>query len=98
MHHFLKASTGGKPDFPERADLPNLTDNEADAALGLLHLLVQGYAAEDYTAAGYPDPLTGRYFWNVWIEHHVIAGGKRIPLREWAANAVCRDFTPDDAA
>jgi hypothetical protein len=85
-----------KPDFPTSADLPGLTPHEALAALGLLRLLIDARAAEVYTAAGSYDPITGRYKWNVWLEHHVVPGGKRIPLRDWAASVVCRDLDPDD--
>jgi hypothetical protein len=96
VHHLFTRKTD-KPDFPERVDLPFLTDKEANAALGLLRLLVETGAAEVYTQP-VPDPITCRYRWNVWLNHHVVPGGKRIELREWAAGVVCRDFTPDDAA
>jgi hypothetical protein len=83
------------PDFPDRADLPAMTEDEARAALDLLRLLVAAGDADCYTAAGGPRK-DGRYFWNVWIESHVIPGGKRIPLREWAASMLCIPHTPDD--
>jgi hypothetical protein len=85
-----------KPDFPTSADLPGLTPREAVAALGLLRLLISAEQVEVYTAAGGPD-ANGLYFWNVWINHSdQCPGGKRIPLREWAASVVCRDFDPDE--
>jgi hypothetical protein len=84
------------PDFPAREDLPRLTDDEAAAALSLLRLLVAAGDVDVYTAAGGPRK-DGRYLWNCWIESHVIPGGKRIPLREWAAGALCLPHGPEDA-
>jgi hypothetical protein len=46
-----------KPEWPERADLPWLTDKEASAALCLLRLLVQAGAADVYTQP-LPDPAS----------------------------------------
>jgi hypothetical protein len=86
-----------KPDFPTSADLPQLTPGQAMAALGLLRLLLDSGMAEVYTAAG-GLRADGLYLWNIWLSDRITPGGKRVPLREWAANVVCRDFTPDDAA
>jgi hypothetical protein len=100
MYHFLGKKATIKRDFPERVDLPYLTDREASAALGLLRLLVDYGAAEVYTAAGGPR-ADGRYLWNVWLHESVAPpSGRRIPLREWAARSVCVDYTPEgpDAA
>jgi hypothetical protein len=59
MYHFLGKKATIKPDFPERVDLPYLTDREAGAALCLLRLLVEAGAAEVYTRP-IPDAVTGR--------------------------------------
>jgi hypothetical protein len=83
------------PDFPERLDLPRLTDKEAAAALALLRLLVDQGAVDVYTAAG-GVRADGRYLWNCWIESHILPGGKRIPLREWAAGVMLLPHHPDD--
>jgi len=51
------------PDFPERADLPHLSEQEAEAALALLRLLVAQGQATVYTR---PYTLEGeRPRWNV---------------------------------
>ncbi|HEY7092239.1 MAG TPA: hypothetical protein VH393_03615 [Ktedonobacterales bacterium] len=93
VHHLFSRRAAPKPDFPDPRDLPRLTPQEAMAALGLLRLLVDQDVAAVYTAAsGIQED--GRYFWNVWLNHPVVPGGKRIPLREWAAAAVCRDDAP----
>jgi len=97
MVHHLFSRKNEKPDFPTAQDAPDLTPHEALAALGLLRLLVDAGAAEVYTAAG-GLRADGLYLWNIWLSDRITPGGKRIPLREWAARAVCRDYTPDDAA
>jgi hypothetical protein len=84
-----------KPDFPTSADLPGLTPREAMAALGLLRLLISADAADVYTAAG--NSHRERPLWNVWLNSSErCPGGRRIELETWAAQVVCRDFTPDD--
>ena len=97
MVHHLFSRKNEKPDFPMAQDVPDLTPHEALAALGLLRLLVDAGAAEVYTAAG-GLRADGLYLWNIWLSDRITPGGKRIPLREWAARAVCCDYTPDDAA
>jgi hypothetical protein len=88
-----------KPDFPERVDLPFLTDKEASAAMCLLRLLVDAGAAEVCTQP-VPDAMTGRYRWNVWLNEQINPGGERIELQEWAARALCLPYKPSggDAA
>jgi hypothetical protein len=96
MVHHLFHKTPDKPTFPDPRDVsPPLTPRKALAALGLLRLLVDSGVAEIYTAAGGPR-ADGLYFWNIWLNASVAPpGGKRIPLREWAANVVCRDDDDD---
>jgi hypothetical protein len=99
MIHRLFNKTPDKPDFPDALDLPaNLTPHEKMAALGLLRLLVDSGEVEIYTAAGGIRP-DWRYSWQVWLSERLAPpSGKRIPLREWAARAVCVDYHGGDAA
>jgi len=96
VRHLFSRRSDTKPDFPERVDLPYLTDREAGAALCLLQLLVEAGAAEVYTQ---PIPGSdGRYRWNVWLGEQIKPGGERIELREWAARALCVEYRPDGDA
>src|SRR5690242_15813184 len=68
------------PDFPTRADLPHLSDQEAAAALALLRLLVAQGQATVYTRPYTPEGERPR--WNVW---DMTSGtGRRIELEPWA--------------
>jgi len=98
MVHHLFTRTQPTPDFPERADLPHLTDREASAALCLLKLLVEAGAADVYRRPFTPEGQRPR--WNVWLGEQIKPGGERIDLREWAARSLYMDYTPDggDAA
>ena len=97
VHHLFSRRRDSKPDWPDRVDLPYLTDKEAEAALCLLRLLVQAGAADVYTQP-LPDPVTGRWRWNVWLGEQIKPGGERIELREWAARALCIPYRPDGGA
>jgi hypothetical protein len=78
------------PDFPERADLPHLSDQEAAAALALLRLLVAQDRANVYTRPYTPQGERPR--WNVW---DMRAGkGRRVELEPWAMGVL----SPRDAA
>jgi hypothetical protein len=98
MVHHLFSRTAPKPEFPERADLPHLTDKEASAALHLLRLLVEADVADVYTQPFTPPGERPR--WNVWLGHQIKPGGERVELREWAARSLCVEYRPDggDAA
>jgi hypothetical protein len=86
-----------RPDFPERADLPHLTDKEAHAALRLLQLLVEGGVADVYTRPFMPEGQ--RSLWNVWFGEQIKSAGERIDLREWAERSLYIDYRLDgDAA
>jgi hypothetical protein len=91
--HLAQIRAENRPSFPERLDLPRLTDNEAAAALRLARLLLDRGEIDLYTAAGGPR-ADGRHLWNVWLEKE----RQRIPLREWAARCFCQLCPPDDAA
>ncbi|HEY1388861.1 MAG TPA: hypothetical protein VGF38_09980 [Ktedonobacterales bacterium] len=93
MVHHLFTRTQPKPEYPERADLPHLTDKEASAALCLLRLLVEADVADVYTQPFTPPDERPR--WNVWLGHQIRPGGERIELRQWAARSLCVDFQPD---
>jgi hypothetical protein len=68
------------PDFSERADLPHLSEQEAEAALALLRLLVAQDRASVYTRPYTPEGERPR--WNVW---DTTAGkGRRVELEPWA--------------
>jgi hypothetical protein len=77
------------PEFPERADLPRLSDEQAEAALGLLRLLVAQDLATVYTRPYTPEGERRR--WNVW---DMTSGkGRRVELEPWAKDV----FSPGDA-
>jgi hypothetical protein len=97
VHHLFSRTRRSKPDFPSRPDLSYMTDKEADAALWLLHMLVQAGAADVYTQP-LPDPVTGRWRWNVWLGEQIKPGGERIELQIWAARALCVQYRPDGGA
>jgi hypothetical protein len=97
VHHWISRRRDSKPDFPERLDLPYLTDSEASAALCLLRLLVQAGAADVYTQP-LADRVTGRWRWNVWLGHQIKPGGERIELQEWAARALRVPYRPEGGA
>jgi hypothetical protein len=69
------------PDFPECADLPHLSDQEAEAALELLRLLVDQGRASVYTRPYTPEGKRPR--WNVW-DMTVPRKGRRVELEPWA--------------
>jgi hypothetical protein len=78
------------PDFPERADLPHLSDQEAEAALTLLRSLVAQDQATVYTRPYTPEGERPR--WNVW---DMTSGkGRRVELEPWALGVL----SPRDAA
>lgn len=80
--HLAAIRAQARPEFPERADLPFLTDNEAAAALRLARLLLERGAIDLYTRpVRGPD---GRWRWNVWLEE----ARRRVPLGDWAAEAI----------
>ena len=67
-------------DFPQRADLPHLREQEAEAALALLRLLVAQDRASVYTRPYTPEGERPR--WNVW---DMSSGkGRRVELEPWA--------------
>jgi hypothetical protein len=88
VHHLFSRRHELAPDFPERVDLPRMTDKEAEAALGLLRLLVSSGAADVYTRPFTPEGERPR--WNVWLGERITPGGQRLDLRDWAARALCR--------
>jgi hypothetical protein len=67
-------------DFPERADLPHLSDQEAEAALALLRSLVEQDRASVYTRASTPEGARPR--WSVWDT--TSGTGRRLELEPWA--------------
>src|SRR5689334_1090787 len=72
------------PEFPERADLPHLSDQEAEAALALLRVLVEQDRASVYTRPYTPEGKRAR--WNVWDMTY--ATGRRVELEPWARGAL----------
>jgi hypothetical protein len=81
-----------QPDFPERADLPHLTDKEAEAALSLLRLMVANDQASVYTRPYTPEGERPR--WNVW--DMTSPRRRRVELETWAIEVL---FPPEgDAA
>lgn len=91
VHHFLNRRTP-KPDFPTAQDVPCLTLREAQAALGLLRLLVSAGQADVYTRP-WREPGQ-RWNWNVLSN----TDRRRYDLEEWATRMLCLPYTPDDAA
>jgi hypothetical protein len=89
VHHLFTLGNDPKPDRPERADLPHLTDKEAAAALGLLRLLVSADQADVYTRPW--RELGQRWRWNVWIH----ADSRRYDLETWAISVL---FPPEGDA
>src|SRR5262245_27429199 len=83
------------PEFPERADLPRLSDQEAEAALALLRLLVAQGQATVYTRPYTPESERPR--WNVW---GINSGkGHRVELEPWAIGVLSqRDPAGEDPA
>jgi hypothetical protein len=94
MVHHLFSRRESKPDFPERLDLPQLSDKEAEAALGLLRLLVSGDQADVYTRPW--RELGQRWKWNVWVS----AESRRYELETWAISVLFPNAAPEgpDAA
>jgi hypothetical protein len=79
-HGLSHSDTADVRDFPERADLPHLSDQEAAAALALLRLLVAQDRATVYTRPYTPEGERPR--WNVW---DMTSGqGRRVELEPWA--------------
>jgi hypothetical protein len=93
VHHLFSRRRELAPDFPQRLDLPQLTDKEAFAALGLLRLLVSAGTADIYMRPFTPEGERPR--WNVWLGEQIKPGGERLDLREWAARALCVEYSPD---
>jgi hypothetical protein len=71
-------------EFPERADLPHLSDQEAEAALALLRLLVAQDRATVDTRPYTPEGERRR--WNVW--ETTSGKGRRVELEPWAIGAL----------
>jgi hypothetical protein len=84
MVHHLFTRTQPKPEFPERADLPRFTDDEAYRALTELRYLVDTDRADVYTQPFHEPKQRPR--WNVWLGHQLVPGGQRLELDEWAAS------------
>jgi hypothetical protein len=76
--------------FPERVDLPHLTDKEATAALELLRLLVARDEAKVYQQPYTPTGEAPR--WSVWINAAENAPGQSYALETWAS---CVLLLPD---
>jgi hypothetical protein len=93
VHLFTR--TAPKPEVPERADLPHLTDKEASAALCLLRLLVEAGVADTYTQPFHEPGVRPR--WNVWLGHRLVPGAQRLELDEWAASFLASQGGGDDA-
>jgi hypothetical protein len=94
MIHRLFTRTPPPAPFPERLDLPFLTDREAYAALGLLKLLVEAGAADVYRRPFTPEGERPR--WNVWLNEQIKPGGEQIELQDWAARTLCVHYRPDE--
>lgn len=83
VHHLFSRRRDDKPDFPTRADLPALSQEQAAAALEALRDLVAQDLAHVYTR-GFRRPGE-RWRFNVWLgEELVPPGGERLTLDEWA--------------
>jgi hypothetical protein len=80
MYHFLGKKATTKPEFPGLADLPHLSDQEAEAALSLLRLMVAHDQADVYTQPFTPEGARPR--WNVWDT--TSGQGRRVELETWA--------------
>jgi hypothetical protein len=81
------------PDFPERADLPHLSEQEVEAALALLRLLVAQDHANVYTRPYTPEGERPR--WNVW--ETTSGRGRRVELEPWAIGVLSpRDGADED--
>jgi hypothetical protein len=82
------------PEFPERADLPHLSEQEAETALALLRLLVAQDQATVYTRPYTPEGERPR--WNVW---DMTAGtGRRVELEPWARGVLAPQIAARGAA
>jgi hypothetical protein len=77
-----------RPTFPERQDLPALTDSAAEAALATLRYLVARDAVDVYSRP--VRGAAGQLRWNIWISEEVIVGGVRLELQEWAERHAAR--------
>jgi hypothetical protein len=73
-----------QPDFPERGDIPHLSDQEAEAALAIVRLLV----AQDQ-AAVYTRPYTSEGERPQWNVRDMTSGkGRRVELEPWAMDVL----------